>query len=291
MRVKGARRRVDDAFVELEVDAKERINNVNDPHQEWRRLIAEMVGTYFLVMAACGGGMVADRYPEAIAPGMIPIMIGVTLIAVILFMGKVSGCHLNPAISIAFAARGDFPWRRVPGYIVAQIVGGFAAALLLTAFVGVSASNGGSYPGEGVSPLTAMFIEMMLTFGLASVVMGTASGAQSVGLFAAIGVGGYITATAMWAGPLTGSSMDPARTLGPNIVGGDIGPIWVYIIGPVLGGLLAVGFAYLLRGHGGRTAASEVAQGALGDASDSAETPAHPTSSTSGAAPKGHDQT
>ena len=108
-------------FVELEVDAKERINNFNDPHQEWRRLIAEMVGTYFLVMAACGGGMVADRYPEAIAPGMIPIMIGVTLIAVILFMGKVSGCHLNPAISIAFAARGDFPWRRVPGYIVDHI--------------------------------------------------------------------------------------------------------------------------------------------------------------------------
>lgn len=251
-------------FVELEVDARERINNFNDPRQEWRRLTAEFVGTYFLVMAAAGGGMVAERFPGSIAPGMIPIMIGVTLIAIILFMGKVSGSHLNPAISIAFAARGDFPWWRVPGYIVAQIAGGFAAALLLSAFVGVSASNGGSYPGDGVTPLTAMFIEMMLTFGLASVVLGTASGAQSVGLFAAIGVGGYITATAMWAGPLTGSSMDPARTLGPNIVGGDIGPIWVYIIGPILGGLLAVGLAYLLRGHGGHKAATEVAEGALG---------------------------
>lgn len=252
-------------FFELEKDAKERINNFNDPRQEWRRLVAEFVGTYFLVMAAAGGGMVADRFPGSIAPGMVPIMIGVTLIAIILFMGKVSGCHLNPAISIAFAARGDFPWRRVPGYVVVQIAGGFAAAFLLTALVGVSSSKGGSYPGAGVSPLTAMFIEMMITFGLASVVMGTASGAQSVGLFAAIGVGGYITATAMWAGPLTGSSMDPARTLGPNIVGGDMGPIWVYIIGPILGGLLAVGLAYLLRGHGGHAAATAVAEGVLGD--------------------------
>lgn len=251
-------------FVELEADARERINNFNDPRQEWRRLVAEFVGTYFLVMAAAGGGMVADRFPGSIAPGMIPFMIGVTLMAIILFMGKVSGCHLNPAISIAFAARGDFPWRRVPGYIIVQVAGGFAAALLLTALVGVSSANGGSYPGDGVSPLTAMFVEMALTFGLASVVMGTASGAQSVGMFAALGVGGYIAATAMWGGPLTGASMDPARTLGPNLVGGDAGPIWVYIVGPILGGLLAVGLAYLLRGHGGRTQAREVAQGALG---------------------------
>ena len=222
---------------------------------------------------------------------MIPIMIGVTLIAVILFMGKVSGCHLNPAISIAFAARRDFPWRRVPGYIVAQIVGQLRGrTLLLTAFVGVSASNGGSYPGEGVSPLTAMFIEMMLTFGPASVVMGTV-GSTGVGLFAAIGVGGYITATAMWAGPLTGSSMDPARTLGPNIVGGDIGPIWVYIIGPVLGGLPRGRLRLpLLRGHGveQRPARWRRVRWAM---PATAPRPSHPTSSTSGAAPKGHDQT
>ncbi len=256
-------------FAEFESEAKERIDNFNDPKQEWRRLIAEFVGTYFLVMAAAGGGMVSARYPGSIAPGMVPVMIGVTLLAIILFMGKVSGSHLNPAVSIAFAVRGDFPWWRVPGYIVAQVAGGFAAALLLTAFVDVSASKGGSYPGAGTSPLTAMFIEMALTFGLVSVVLGTASGAQSVGTFAALAVGGYIAATAMWGGPLSGASMDPARTLGPNIVGGDLGPIWVYIIGPICGGLLAVALAYLLRGRGGHKTASEVAQGALGAATDS----------------------
>lgn len=259
-------------FAELEADAKARINNFNDPKQEWRRMIAEFVGTYFLVMAAAGGGMVGAHYPGSIAPGMVPVMIGLTILAVILFMGKVSGSHLNPAVSIAFAARGDFPWSRVPGYIVAQVAGGFAAALLLTVFVDESAVKGGSYPGVGVSPLTAMFIEMALTFGLVSVVLGTASGAQSVGTFAALAVGGYIAATAMWGGPLSGASMDPARTIGPNVVGGDVGPIWVYIIGPILGGLMAVGLAYLLRGHGGHVAASEVAQGALGGVvSDSAE--------------------
>ena len=145
---------------------------------------------------------------------------------------------------------------------------------LLTALVGVSASKGGSYPGVDTSPLTAMFVEMLITFGLVSVVMGTASGAQSVGTFAALGVGGYIALSAMWGGPLSGASMDPARSLGPNVVGGDLGPIWVYMVGPFAGAVLAVGLAYLLRGHGGRLSTREVAQGALGG--EGSQTPPPP---------------
>jgi aquaporin Z len=200
---------------------------------------------------------------------MMVIAPGLMVMAIILFMGKVSGAHLNPAVSLAFAARGDFPWHRVPGYVVAQVIGAIAAALMLTALVGVSATHGGSYPGASTSPLTAMFVEMLLTFTLVSVILGTASGAQSVGVFAAIAVGGYIALAGMWAAPLSGASMNPARTLGPNLIGGDLGPYWVYAIGPILGGLLAVGFAYVLRGRadkGGRMAA----QGALG-LGDSAE--------------------
>jgi aquaporin Z len=250
-----------DEFAE---SARERINNFNDPSQEWRRLVAEFVGTFFLVTAAAGGSMVDTLYPGTVSPGMKAAAIGLTIMAVILFLGKVSGSHLNPAITIAFAARGDFPWRRVPGYIIVQTAAGFAAAFVLTALVGVSSSNGGSYPGAETSPLAAMFVEMLLTFGLASVVLGTASGAQSVGMFAALGVGGYIAAAAMWGAPLSGSSMDPARSIGPNIIGGAPGPLWVYIIGPIAGGLIAVVLAYLLRGHGGHLAASQVAQGALG---------------------------
>lgn len=249
---------------QFEGDVIERINNFNDPRQEWRRLIAEFLATYFLVTVAACVGMVAAAYPGSISPAMKGAAIGLVIMAMILFLGKTSGTHMNPAVTLAFAVRGDFPWRRVPGYIVVQIAAGFLAAIVLTGLVGVSASNGGSYPGASTSPLTAMFVEMLLTFGLVSVVMGTASGAQSVGTFAALGVGGYIALSAMWGGALSGASMDPARTIGPNIVGGNVGPIWVYIAGPLLGAALAVVVAYILRGHGGRLTASSVAQGSLG---------------------------
>lgn len=250
---------------QFEEDAVKRINDFNDPRQEWRRLFAEFLATFFLVTVAAGVGMVAAKYPGSVSPAMKGAAIGLVIMAMILTVGKISGTHMNPAVTLAFAARGDFPWRRVPGYIIVQIAAGFLAALILTSLVGVSASEGGSYPGADTSPLTAMFVEMLLTFGLVTVVMATASGAQSVGTFAALGVGGYIALSAMWAGALSGSSMDPARTLGPNIVGGNVGPIWVYIAGPLLGATLAVVVAYILRGHGGRLAASQVAQGAIGN--------------------------
>ena len=251
------------ALNEFDDDVIKRINDFNDGSQEWRRLFAEFIATYFLVTVAAGVGMVAAAYPGSISPAMKGAAIGLIIMAMILFVGKISGTHMNPAVTLAFAARGDFPWRRVPGYIIVQIAAGFLAAFILVALVGVSSSNGGSYPGANTSPLTAMFVEMLLTFGLVSVVMGTASGAQSVGTFAALAVGGYIALSAMWGGPLSGASMDPARTLGPNIVSGNIGPIWVYIAGPLLGAALAVVVAYVLRGHGGRLTASSVAQGAL----------------------------
>ena len=256
---------------EFEEDAVKRINDFNNPRQEWRRLVAEFTATFFLVLVAAGVGMVADAYPGSISPAMKGAAIGLVIMAMILFVGKISGTHMNPAVTLAFALRGDFPWRRVPGYMLVQFAAGFLAAIILTALVGVSASKGGSYPGADTAPLTAMFVEMLITFGLVSVVMGTASGAQSVGTFAALGVGGYIALSAMWAGPLSGASMDPARTLGPNVIGGDLGPIWVYMVGPFAGALLAVGLAYVLRGHGGRLAASQVAQGALGG--DGSQTP------------------
>ena len=256
-------------FGDLESAAKQRVDDFNNPRQEWRRLASEFVGTFLLVTVAAGAPMVGFLYAGAISPEMMVIAPGLMVMAIILFMGKVSGAHLNPAVSLAFAARGDFPWHRVPGYVVAQVIGAIAAALMLTALVGVSATHGGSYPGASTGPLTAMFVEMLLTFTLVSVILGTASGAQSVGVFAAIAVGGYIALAGMWAAPLSGASMNPARTLGPNLIGGDLGPYWVYAIGPILGGLLAVGFAYVLRGRadkGGRMAA----QGALG-LGDSAE--------------------
>ncbi len=248
---------------EEEAEAQRRILDFRDPHQEWRRLISEVVGTFFLVIAAAGAPMVGQRYPGTIGLAMAVVAPALTVMAVIMFMGKVSGAHLNPAVSCAFAARGDFPWRRVPGYIVAQLAGACLAALLLTQLVGVSATYGGSYPGVQTSDLAAMATEALLTFGLVSVILGTSSGAQSIGIMAALGVAGYIALAGLWAAPLSGASMNPARTFGPNLVGGDLGPYWIYVAGPLVGAAVAVGFAYVLRGPGGGKAGSLAAQGDL----------------------------
>ena len=248
----------------IEAVAAKRINDFNDSSQEWRRLVSELVGTFFLVVAAAGAGMVEALYPGTVSLGMAVVAPALMVMGVILFMGKISGAHLNPAVSLAFALRGDFPWKRIPGYVVAQLLGASLAALLLSVLVGVSSTYGGSYPGSHTSDVQALFVEALLTFGLVSVILGTSSGAQSVGLFAALGVAGYIALAGLWAAPLTGASMNPARTFGPNFVGGDLGPFWfVYVCGPLLGALCAVGFAFIMRGRGGGRTGSLAAQGSL----------------------------
>ncbi len=247
----------------FEAEAAHRIRDFQDPRQEWRRLVSEFVGTFLLVVAAAGAPMVGTRYPGTVGLAMSVVAPGLMVMAMILFMGKVSGAHFNPATSFAFALRGDFPWRRFPGYVVAQIAGACLAALLLTAIVGVSSTNGGSYPGVSTTDWAAFATEILLTFGLVSVILGTASGAQSLSLVAALGVAGYISLAGLWAAPLSGASMNPSRTLGPNLIGGDLGPYWIYAIGPVVGATLAVGFAFVLRGTGGGRSGSLAAQGVL----------------------------
>jgi aquaporin Z len=185
------------------------------------------------------------------------------VMAIILFMGHVSGAHLNPAVSIAFALRGDFPWRRVPGYIVVQLVGATLAALFLRAVLNVSSVHGSNYPASGHSSAAAMWMEMILTLGLVSVILGTASGAQNVGMLGAFGVGGYIALAGLWASPLSGASMNPARTFGPDLVAANFIDFWVYLVGPVVGAVLAVFFAWVLRGRGGGGDAVASAGGTL----------------------------
>ena len=157
------------------------------------------------------------------------------VMAIILFMGKVSGAHLNPAVSIAFSLRGDFPWRRVPGCIVAQLIGATLAALFLHAVINVSASYGSNYPASGYSAFDAFLTEAVLTLGLVSVILGTASGAQNIGIFGAIGVGAYIALAGLWGSRISGASMNPARTFGPNLVATDFTSYWVRVAGPLVG--------------------------------------------------------
>jgi aquaporin Z len=234
-----------------------------DPSQEWRRLFSELLGTFFLVLVAAGGGMMGQAFPNTISRTAAVVAPGLMVLAIILFMGKVSGAHLNPAVSIAFALRGDFPWQRVPGYIVVQLAGAALAAWFLQAVVNVSASFGSNYPAPSYSSGDAFLMETILTLGLVSVILGTASGAQNLGVFGALGVGGYIALAGLWGSPISGTSMNPARTFGPDLVAADFTAYWVYIAGPLLGAAIAVGFAFVLRGRGGGRAGSAAAQGGL----------------------------
>ena len=231
-------------------------NNFNNPHWklEGRRLFSELLGTFFLVLVAAGAGMMGQAFPDTISRTAAVVAPGLMVIAIILFMGKVSGAHLNPAVSVGFALRGDFPWRRVPSYIVTQLVGATLAALFLQSVIHVSATFGSNYVAAGYSATDAFLMEAVLTLGLFSVVLGTASGAQNVGAISALGIGGYIALAGLWGGPISGASMNPARTFGPDLVGGDFSNYLVYVAGPLLGAIVAVGVAFVLRGHGGAAA-------------------------------------
>ncbi len=239
------------------------IEDFNDPHQEWRRLFSELFGTFLLVLVAAGGGMMGHAFPNTISRTAAVVAPGLMVLGIILFMGKVSGAHLNPAVSIAFALRRDFPWWRVPGYIVTQLAGAVLAAWFLQAVIHVSAVYGSNYPAPNYSGVDAMLMEAVLTLGLVSVILGTASGAQNVGIFGAIGVGAYIALAGLWGSPISGASMNPARTFGPDLVGANFSHYWVYIAGPLIGAVVAVGFAFVLRGPGGGKSGSGAAQGAI----------------------------
>jgi aquaporin Z len=237
--------------------------NFDDPRHEWRRLFAEVLGTFFLVLVGAGGGVVDAVSQGAIGRGASVTAPGLMVLAIILFMGAVSGAHLNPAVTLGFALRGDFPWRRVPGYIVAELLGSTLAVLVLWAMFGKVGSLGATEPGPGISDLQAMVMELVLTVGLFSVILGTASKAQNLGPLSALGVGAYIILAGLWSSPISGASMNPARSFGPDLVLGNFSHYWVYVVGPLLGAAIAVGFAVILRGRadiGGAAAA----QGALG---------------------------
>jgi len=182
--------------------------------------------------------------------------------AIIYFMGAVSGAHLNPAVTLAFAVRRDFPWKRVPGYIVGQVIGGIAAAVFLLALFGTIGALGATLPGRGVTSGKALAMEVVLTAGLVNTILGTASGARNIGTNGALAIGGYIALAGLWAAPVTGSSMNPARSLAPDLVRGDLHTTWIYLVGPVAGALIGVAFEWVLKGK--PTAAGRIAaQGTL----------------------------
>ena len=235
----------------------------DDPRLEWRRLFSELFGTFLLVLAGAGAAVVGALSHGAISRSAAVAAPGLTVMAIILFMGAVSGAHLNPVVTLAFSLRGDFPWRRVPGYVLAQLAGAVLACLFLWAVYGKVGALGATQPGAGIAAWQAMVTELVLTLGLVSTILGTASRAQNVGALSAVAVGGYIILAGLWSSPLSGASMNPARSFGPDVALGRFADQWVYWIGPVIGAMLAVAFAWLLRGPGGDPGGVTAARGTL----------------------------
>ena len=243
-------------------DRRKREREFLDARLEYRRLFAEVWGTFLLVLVAAGGGVIgATAYGGDLTLAMKALAPGVMVMGIIFFMGTISGAHLNPAVTLAFALRGNFPWRRVPGYLLAEVVGALLAAWFLQLTYG-HVLNGATEPTPSVSTAVAVLTEAVLTLGLVSVILGTASGARNVGANGALAIGGYIGLVSVWAAPVTGASMNPARSLAPDVVGGDLSHYWIYVVGPLVGAVAAVGFEWILKGPATR-AGSEAAQGDL----------------------------
>lgn len=212
----------------------------------FQRLLAELLGTFALTVVAAGGIIVSTISHGEVSLVAHYVAGGLVVAAMIYTLGGTSGAHFNPAVTLAFALRRDFPWRRVPGYWIAQLLGAVLASLLLRLLFGTVEHLGATLPHGGA--LVSFIIEILLTFLLVTVILGVTSKAELVGNNVAIAVGSTIVLCGLFAGPISGASMNPARSLGPFLVTGQLGDAWIYLIGPFVGALLAVGMAWLLRG-------------------------------------------
>jgi MIP family channel proteins len=214
------------------------------PRSVWSALLAEAIGTFALVFAGCGAIMV-DAKTGALGQVGIAITFGLVIMVMIYATGHVSGAHLNPAVTAAFALTRHFPWARAFAYLFAQVVGALAGAALLRASLGDIADIGATLP-SGSSGQTFVW-ELVLTFFLMFVIMAVATDTRAVGEAAAIAIGGTVGLDAMFGGPITGASMNPARSLGPAIVSGELGSIWIYLLAPAAGASLGALAYQLIR--------------------------------------------
>jgi MIP family channel proteins len=211
-----------------------------------RCLLAEAIGTFALVFAGCGAIMV-DARTGALGHVGVAISFGLVIMVMIYAVGHISGAHFNPAVSFAFAVSRHFPWPRVALYWTAQLAGALAAALVLRESLGNIAHVGATLPSG--SNGQAFLWEAVLTFFLMFVIMAVATDTRSVGEAAAIAIGGTVGLDAMFGGPITGASMNPARSLGPAIAASDYTSIWVYLLAPLLGAAAAALTYQFLRGE------------------------------------------
>lgn len=210
-----------------------------------RSLAAEAIGTFALVFAGCGAIMV-DAKTQALGHLGVAITFGLVIMAMIYAVGHVSGAHFNPAVTCAFALTRHFPWPRVFLYWGAQAAGAIVAALLLRASLGNVADVGATLPSG--SQAQSFLWEVVLTFFLMFVIMAVATDTRAVGEAAAIAIGGTVGLDALFGGPVSGASLNPARSLGPAVVSGDLHALWIYLTAPLLGAALGAVVYQFVRG-------------------------------------------
>ena len=216
-----------------------------------RSLVAELIGTFALVFAGAGAIMV-DAKTHALGHVGVAIAFGLVIMVMIYAVGHISGAHFNPAVSFAFALTRHFPWPRAAAYWLAQAAGALMAAALLRASLGDLAHVGATLPSG--SQAQSFLWEVVLTFFLMLVIMSVATDARAVGEAAAIAIGGTVGLDAMFGGPISGASMNPARSFGPAVVSGDLHALWLYIVAPLVGAALGALAYQFVRGEQTRPA-------------------------------------
>jgi aquaporin NIP len=212
------------------------------------KYFAEVMGTFALVFAGTGAIVINQVTGGVVSHPGIALTFGLVVLAMIYTFGDISGAHLNPAVTTAFAVAGRLPWRIVPGYIGAQLIGGLAASGLLRLLFPTNALLGTTQPAG--SQMQSFILEVVLTFLLMLVILSVSTGAKEKGITAGIAIGSVIGLEAMFAGPICGASMNPGRSIAPALISGHLEALWLYIAGPVLGALLAVPACCLVRERG-----------------------------------------
>jgi len=207
--------------------------------------LAEFIGTFALVFCGTGAIIVNEVIPGSVTHVGIAITFGLIVMAMIYALGEKSGAHLNPAVTIAFTINGNFPVKEMGPYIISQLAGALAASAVLKILFPSSVLLGTTIPSG--SNMQSFVLEFILTFFLMLVIINVAKGSKEQGLFAGIAIGSVVLLEAMFAGPVCGASMNPARSLGPAIVSGEIKQVWIYITAPILGALTAVVIYKLIK--------------------------------------------
>ena len=213
-----------------------------------RRAAAEGIGAFALVFAGCGAIVANTEYGGELGAVGVSLVFGLVIMAMVYATGHLSGAHLNPAVTLAFALTRHFPRREATAYIAAQILGAIAAAgLLLAVWPSEPAALGTTLPTVGAG--SAVAYEVVLTAFLMFVIMAVATDTRAVGAAAAIAIGGTVGLDALFGGPVTGASMNPARSLGPALVSGELTDLWLYLLAPLLGAALGALAYQLVRGE------------------------------------------